>query len=104
MVEEKEIMKDEYGDLKEGMDVVTAEMIKLSEEKVALEDEVESLQLRLEQGDNSKLLEGLNNQEAEISRIEGLLQSKTVDISYLELSNASLLETIELIRKAEEYV
>ena len=97
-------MKDEYGDLKEGMDVVTAEMIKLSEEKVALEDEVESLQLRLEQGDNSKLLEGLNNQEAEISRIEGLLQSKTVDISYLELSNASLLETIELIRKAEEFV
>ena len=42
MGEEKEIMKDEYGDLKEGMDVVTAEMIKLSEEKVALEDEVEA--------------------------------------------------------------
>ena len=59
---------------------------------------------RLEQGDNSELLERLNNQEAEISRKEGLLQSKTVDISYLELSNASLLETIELIRKAEEYV
>ena len=104
MAEEKKIMKDEYGDLKEGMDVVTAEMIKLSEEKVALEDEVESLQSRLEQGDNSELLERLNNQEAEISRIEGLLQSKTGDISYLELSNASLLETIELIRKAEEYV
>ena len=69
LVEEAEIMKVDYGGLKEGMDVVIAEMIKLSEEKFALEDEVKSLQSRHEQGVNSELLERLNNQEAEISRI-----------------------------------
>ena len=61
LVEEAEIMKVDYGGLKEGMDVVIAEMIKLSEEKFALEDEVKSLQSRHEQGVNSELLERLNN-------------------------------------------
>merc|ERR1719318_2210668 len=85
------------------MEVVTAEMIKLSEEKVGLEDEVKSLQSRPEPGDNPELLERLNNQEAEIARIQGMLQSKTVEVSNLELSNASLLETVdELSRKTEE--
>ena len=55
--------------MKEEMDVVIAEMIKLSEEKVALEDEVKSLQSKQDQGFNSELLGRLNNQEAEISRI-----------------------------------
>ena len=40
-------MKDEFDNLKEGMEVVTAEMDRLSEDKIALEKEINSLQTNL---------------------------------------------------------
>ena len=46
-VEEAESMKDEFDNLKEGMEVVTAEMDRLSEDKIALEKEINSLQTNL---------------------------------------------------------
>ena len=103
LVEEAEVMKDEFDNFKEGMEVVTNQMEKLSEEKIALEDEVKSLRMSSVNGENPEFIEKLNKQETENARLEDMLKSRNAEISNLELSNASLLETVdELSRKTDE--
>ena len=104
-VEEAESMKDEFDNLKEGMEVVTAEMDRLSEDKIALEKEINSLQTNSEKVDDVEFKEQMNVMESENARLSELNRIQSFEISNMELSNASLLETVDdLSRKTDEAV
>merc|ERR1712142_1297362 len=94
-----EELEAENDSLKEGMVVVTAEMEKLSEDKIALEDEVKAMKERIGDAHHATVLQ----KEMEHARFEEVIKSKSDEISNLELSNASLLETVDnLSRKVDE--
>ena len=69
LVEEAESMKDEFDNLKEGMEVVTAEMDRLSEDKIALEKEIKYLQTNSEKVDDMEFKEQMNVMESENARL-----------------------------------
>ena len=92
-----EELEAENEGLKEGMEVVTAEMVKLSEDKIVLEEELESVKGK------ENIAEEDASLRAEIEKLKATMQIKSDEISNLQLSNASLLETVDdLSRKLEE--
>jgi len=92
-----EELEAENEGLKEGMEVVTAEMVKLSEDKIVLEEELQSVKGK------ENIAEEDASLRAEIEELKATMKIKSDEISNLQLSNASLLETVDdLSRKLEE--
>ena len=92
-----EELEAENEGLKEGMEVVTAEMVKLSEDKIVLEEELKSVKGK------ENIAEEDVSLGAEIEKLKATMRIKSDEISNLQLSNASLLETVDdLSRKLEE--